>query len=367
MLSTRLVSYITAFLHYAFHWNSVFLCSKIKGGNKEMKEMAKRWGLFSIVLLLSMILMIGCGAQEQGKEKQEGAASNNKTEEVAQNNEKAFPITITDGANRKVTIDKEPKTIVSIQTSNTEIAFALGLGDKIIGVSDYDNYPEEATKIQKVGAQDINTELVLSLLPDVALVTDYHYETHPDVLQKFEEAGIKVIVVGSATSFEDTYSNIEMIGAATGSKKKADAIVADMKDRLQAIKDKAAAVKDKKKVWVEVSPAPDIFTTGKNTFMHEMLESIQATNAAEDQEGWVKMSEEEIVRLNPDVIITTYGYYVENPKAQVLARKGWAEVPAVKNGQVYDVDSDTVTRPGPRLIEGVETLAELIYPEIFKQ
>jgi iron complex transport system substrate-binding protein len=333
-----------------------------------MKEIAKKWGLFSIVLLLSMLLMIGCGAQEQNSQDKEGAASDNKTEEVAQDNEVAFPITITDDANRKVTIDKEPETIVSIQASNTEIAFALGLGDKIIGVSDYDNYPEETLKIQKVGAQDINAELVLSLLPDIALVTDYHYETHPDVLQKFEEAGIDVIVVGSATSFEDTYSNIEMIGEATGSKKEADEIVTDMKDRLQAIEDKAAAVKDKKKkVWVEVSPAPDIFTTGQNTFMHEMLESIQATNAAEDQDGWVKMTEEEIVKLNPDVIITTYGYYVENPKAQVLAREGWAEVPAVKNEQVFDVDSDTVTRPGPRLIEGVETLAEFIYPEIFKQ
>ena len=101
--------------------------------------------------------------------------------------------------------------------------------------------------------------------------------------------------------------------------------------------------------------------------MHEMLESIQATNAAEDQEGWVKLTEEEIVQLNPDVIITTYGYYVDNPKAeQVLAREGWAEVTSCKKGQVFDVDSDTVTSPGPRLIEGVETLAELIYPEIFE-
>ena len=84
---------------------------------------------------------------------------------------------------------------------------------------------------------------------------------------------------------------------------------------MQAIKEKAQAITDKKKVWVEVAPAPDIFTTGKNTFMHEMLESIQAINAAEDQEGWVKLTEEEIVQLNPDVIITTYGYYVEQSKS----------------------------------------------------
>src|SRR5690606_3209996 len=123
-------------------------------------------------------------------------------EEVVNNNESQFPITITDGANREVTIDEEPETIVSIQTSNTEISFALGLGDKIVGVSDYDNYPPEALEKEKVGAQDINAELVLSLLPDLALVTDYHYNTHPDLLKQFEEAGIDVVVVGGATSFE---------------------------------------------------------------------------------------------------------------------------------------------------------------------
>jgi len=330
--------------------------------------MLKKWGLFSSILLLSIGVLVGCGSQEQNSQGEEDTTSNNKTEEVEKANGEQFPVTITDDANREVTIEEEPETIVSIQASNTEIAFALGLGDKIIGVSDYDNYPEEALEIQKVGAQDINAELVLSLLPDIALVTDYHYESHPEILKQFEEAGIDVIVVGGAESFEDTYDKIEMIASATGTTEEADEIITDMKERLQAIKDKATAeIKDKKRVWVEVSPAPDIFTTGQNTFMHEMLESIQAVNVAEDQEGWVKMNEEEIVNLNPDVIITTYGYYVENPSEQVLARQGWAEVPAIKNKKVFDVDNDTVTRPGPRLVEGVETLAELIYPEVFKQ
>lgn len=329
-----------------------------------MKEILKKWGHFGIVLLLTMGIVAGCGSQEQKTEEKVVASQNDQKNDSG----KEFPVTITDDANRKVTIEEEPETIVSIQASNTEIAFALGVGDKLIGRSDYDNYPEEALKIEKVGGQDINAELVLTLLPDIALVTDYHYKTHPDVLKKFEEAGIEVVVVGSATSFEDVYENIEMIGEATGTKTEAEEIVTDMKERLQAIKDKAAdSIKDKKKVWVEVSPAPDIFTTGNNTFMHEMLESIQAVNAAENQDGWVKMTEEEIVKLDPEVIITTYGYYIENPTAEVLNREGWTEVPAVKNGKVFDVDNDTVTRPGPRLIEGVETLAELIYPEIFKQ
>ena len=135
---------------------------------------------------------------------------------------------------------------------------------------------------------------------------------------------------------------------------------------MEIIKEKAKTITEPKKVWIEVSPAPDIFTTGKGTFLNEMLETIHAENVASDQEGWVKFTEEQIVNLMPEVIITTYGYYVDNPAAGVLKREGWQEVPAVLNNKVFDIDNDTVTRPGPRLIDGVETLAELIYPEIFK-
>lgn len=334
-------------------------------------EFLKKWGLLGFVLLLSMAIFVGCGSQvqeqsAQGEENSAEEGTNDDSEVLAEESEELFPVTFTDDASREVTIEAEPQSIVSIQASNTEMVFALGLGDKVIGVSDYCNYPAEVLEIQQVGAQDINVELILTLLPDVALVTDYHYTNYPDILAQFEEAGIKVIVTGSASSFADVYSMIEMIATATGSQVKGEEIITDMKQRLSALSEKAASVTDKKKVWVEVSPAPDIYTTGQGTFMHEMLESIQAINAAEAQDGWVKLTEEEIVKLDPEVIITTYGYYVDNPREEVLNRDGWAEVPAVKNEQVFDVNNDTVTRPGPRLIEGVETLAKFIYPEIFK-
>ncbi|WP_085992669.1 ABC transporter substrate-binding protein [Oceanobacillus senegalensis] len=329
----------------------------------------KKWGLLGLVLFLGIMIITGCGAQEQEQSTPEETEESDKdNQELEKGNGELFPVTFTDAVGREVTIEEEPETIVSIQASTTETLFALGVGDKIIGRSDYDNYPEEALEIQSVGAQDMNVELILTLLPDVAFVTDYHYNNHANILKQYEEAGIEVVVTGSATSFSDAYEGMKMIATATGRQAEAEEIITDMKERHEAIKEKAKEeITDKKRVWVEVSPALDIFTTGKNTFMHEMLESIQAINVAEKEEGWVKFTEEEIVNLEPDVIITTYGFYMDDPENEVTSREGWAEVPAVKNGQVFDVDNDTVTRPGPRLIEGVETLAKLIYPEVFSE
>lgn len=329
-----------------------------------MKGYFQRWGLLSFVLVFMLAILTACGTDKKSNDAVEDVTDAGTTD-VSEEVTGAFPVTITDDAGREVTIESEPETIVSIQASNTEILYALGVGDRMIGVSDYDNYPAEALDVQKVGGQDMDAELILSLLPDIVFATSYHYNTHGDILKQYEEAGITVVVTGSASSFDDAYQTMSMIGKATGTAEKADEIITDMKERRAAIEEKAKAITDKKKVWVEVSPAPDIFTTGQNTFMHEMLESINAVNAAEDQDGWVKLTEEEIVQLNPDVIITTYGYYIDNPAEQVLAREGWAEVTAIKEGQVFDVDSDTVTRPGPRLIQGVETLAKIIYPEVF--
>jgi iron complex transport system substrate-binding protein len=324
----------------------------------------KRKSLFFVIMLaLTMIFTIGCGNVEDKADKTETAKES--TELNDEEKESAFPVTVTDGTGKEVTIESEPQTIVSVIPSNTEITFALGQGDKLIGVDNYSNYPAEAEKIEKIGDQQLNVEKILALQPDLALVTDFQHENNPDILKQFKDAGIEVIVIGSAESFENVYNTISLIGTVTGAKDEADRIVKDMKDRLAEIQEKAKAVTEKKRVWVEVSPAPDIFTTGQNTFLHEMLESINAINTAGEQTGWVKMTEEEIVTLNPDVIITTYGYYIEKPADQVLSRSGWGEVPAIKNEQVFDVNNDTVTRPGPRLIDGVETLAKLIYPEIF--
>ncbi|XQY93723.1 ABC transporter substrate-binding protein [Metabacillus sp. HB246100] len=331
-----------------------------------MTAMMKRWTLTTIIAVL-MVFTAACGTNN---DQPVNDTSNQETDTAEESNQPqsdgTFPVTVVDGTGEEITIEDEPETIISVIPSNTEITYAIGQGEKLIAVDNYSNYPEETAELEKIGDQQLDVEKILALQPDLALVTEYQHENNPDILNQFKENGTDVVVINSAESFDQVYASINLIGKVTGAAEEAQNVVQEMQDRLEVVKEKASRIEEPKRVWVEVSPAPDIFTPGQNTFMHEMLESIHAVNTAGDQTGWVKMTEEEIVTLNPDVIITTYGYYVDNPAEGVLSREGWTEVPAIKNEQVYDVNNDTVTRPGPRLIDGVETLAELIYPDVFK-
>lgn len=295
---------------------------------------------------------------------------------TSQNNEKSgeskkaqdFPVTITDGVGNKVTVEKKPERIVSLIPSNTETAFALGLDKEIVGVSDFDNYPEQVKSKEKIGGQEFNIEKIISLKPEIVLATASNAHNSKDGLKQLEDSGIKVVTINDSASFEDAYKSIEMIGKVTGTKAKAKEIIDGMKAKVAEIKEKADGIsKDSQpKVWIEVSAPPNIYTTGKGTFMGEMLDLLGAKNIAGDKEGWIQFSEEAVVKANPDVEILTYGYYDKDAVDKVYKRKGWEKVAAIKNKRVYSVDSDMVSRPGPRLAEGLEEFAKAIYPDTFK-
>ncbi|MCY8511324.1 ABC transporter substrate-binding protein [Bacillus mojavensis] len=317
-----------------------------------MKKLAGIW----TALLLTAIMISGCGNAADEKDsvaKQKTAAS------------EAFPVTIDDASNEDVTIKKEPEKIVSLMPSNTEIIYALGLGDKVVGVTKNDTYPKEVKQVEKVGDMNVNVEKVISLKPDLVLAHESSMSASADAIKQLKDAGIPVLTVNDAQSFAEVYKSIEMIGEAAGVEKKAGQLVNSMKSDLQEIKEKAKSISkdEEKSVFIEVSPDPDIYTTGKDTFMNEMLNVIHAKNAAADQKGWVQMTDEAIVKLNPDTIVTTDGVKAD----AVEKRDGWSGINAVKHHRVYDVDPDLVTRSGPRLIEGVEELAESIYPDTFKE
>jgi len=320
--------------------------------------MKKKWQLW-LTALLAAILLTACG-QNETKPSDNTTENQEAQEEVSQ-----YPMTITDVTGNEITLEEAPKAIVSMIPSNTEILYALGLGEEVVGVSDYDNYPEEAASKEKIGGLEFNVEKIISLNPDLVLAHQSAIGTWDAGLQQLRDAGIQVYTVTNAETFEATYETIEEIGNATGKTEEATKIIEDMKMKVKEVQDKVDNVETKKKVLVEVSPEPEIYTPAGNTIMNEMLDMINAENLVADLEGWIKIDPEEIVKRNPDVIITTYGYYTPDAANLVLNRNGFSDVTAIKNNAVYDVDADLTSRMGPRLADGLEVLAKAIYPEAF--
>jgi iron complex transport system substrate-binding protein len=318
----------------------------------------KFYALFAL-LVLSLGILAGCGSTTENTEE------NQNTEGQTEQTEKAaFPVTIKDALDNEVVIEEEPASIISLIPSNTEIIYELGLGDKVVGLTTNDTYPEETAEVEKVGDFNVDIEKVIALNPDLVLAHESSAASSEAGFQQMRDAGIKVFIVNDAVNFEDVYDTIGIIGQLTGTTEEAEALTADMKAKIEEIKEKAATVTEKKKVYIEISPAPDIYSVGKNTFMDVMLQTINAENATGDLEGWPSIDQESILERNPDVIIATYNY-IEDPVGQLMAREGWADVSAIKNKQVVDVNPDLVNRPGPRVVEGVEELAKAVYPEVF--
>lgn len=326
--------------------------------------MNKKNILSLLLISLLALFIIGCNTNE--------AVDSNKdkeTEQTTENSESNFPLEVTDNTGNKITIEEEPTEIISVMPSNTEILFELGLGDKVIAVTENDAYPEEVLDLDTVGDFEINVEKIISLDPDLVLAHESSVASSFDAYEQIQDAGINVYFVLDATSIEETYDSITEIGQITGANQAAEEVIADMKAGFAEIEAIVNNIEEdeKKTVLFEISPEPEIFTGGKGTFFDELIEVIGAENVAGDLDGWPQIDPESIIDLNPDVILTVYGEYVEDAIEQVLNRDGFSEVTAVKEKAVYDVDEDMVSRPGPRLVDGAREIGQAVYPEHFKE
>ncbi len=308
----------------------------------------------SIILILVFMTAILTGCKNT-------QAPSEKTEEKGD-----YSVTVIDGLKQEVKFTKKPMKIISVLPSSTEIIYALGEGDRIIGVSDFDNYPNEVTSKEKFGSMELNIEKIIAAKPDMLILSVYHAKTYATNLQQLHDVGIQVLTVEDATTFEGTYQAIKQMGEVLATEPQAEEIIAKMKKDVDDVRSsvKALNVTEKKEVWVEISPSPEIYTAGKGTFVDEMLTMLNADNVAKDIDGWSKMSEEQVVAANPDIIITTYGSYQTDATKQVLSRSGWSQINAIQNQMVFDLPNDPLSRPGPRIVEGLKDLFEAIYGEV---
>lgn len=319
-------------------------------------------------LLFVFTLLAGCGGGATSSSSalqpssQSVAAASSQAEESSAAPAAEGSVIVTDMMDREVTVPQPVEKIVALTAADCEILYAIGAGDAVVGRGEYCNWPEEVLEVPTVqSGSETNVEEILSLAPQVVFTSSMDQATGP--IQQLEEAGIAVLV-SEGTSIEGTYKSIEIVGQATGHEEEAAKVVADMKAGFEEIAAKVPAEGEKPKVYFEVSPLEyGLWTTGANTFMDEIATLLGMENIFADVEGWVEISEEQVLERDPDYIITVAMYFGEGPtpEEEIVGRAGWQDVAAVKNGKVFQADQDTLARPGPRLVEGAEALYNYVY------
>lgn len=310
----------------------------------------RRAPLGAILLLLAALAAFATGCATPAAEPVEPAAEASAST--------SYPLTITDDASRTVTIEAEPQRIVSLAPANTEMLFAVGAGDRVVGVTSYDDYPAEVADIAKVGDfAGPNIEAVAGADPDLILATT---GVQADVITQLEELGATVIAI-DPQSLDGVYEDISEVAAAVNEVAAGEDVVAQMKLEADEI---AAAVAgtDTVSAFIEIAQNP-LFTAGSGTLLDELVTLAGGENVVKES-GWVPYSPEQVVKSDPTVYLATKGS-MSDP-AELEKRPGFADLSAVKNGRVYVLDDNLVSRPGPRLILGLRQIAEAIHPEAFE-
>jgi iron complex transport system substrate-binding protein len=271
-------------------------------------------------------------------------------------------------AGREVTIAAAPERLISLAPSATEIVFALGLGPKLLAADNFSDYPAEAKGLPKVGGLNAayNIEQIVALKPDLIFAAGI---TPPETIKKLEDLKLAVVVLGAEkTSFDSVFADIVLAGQAAGQAEQAAQVTAAMKQKLETLKAKLAAATEKPLVYWELDatdPAKP-YSVGAGNFVSDMIALAGGVNVFEKTDSpYPQISAEQVVAANPDVIILSdaaYGITVES----VMQRPGWQAITAVKQQRVEPIDDNLVSRPGPRIVEGLEAAAKIIHPELFK-
>jgi iron complex transport system substrate-binding protein len=268
------------------------------------------------------------------------------------------PIQVTDDLGKALTLNAAPQKIISLAPSVTEILFAIGAGSRVVGVQDFSTYPPEAASLPKVGGFPLNYELIASLQPDLCIGADI---TSADDIAKLEGLGVKVMVV-NRTDLEGIFTNVELVGKAVGAEKAANELAASLRAELKALQERLKSATTRPRVFVELDET--LYTVAPGSFIHPLIEMAGGANIAADSTNpYPQFSAEQVIAKDPEVILLTDAAYGVTAD-QVKARPGWDAITAVKNGAVYPMDGDIISRPGPRILDGLKALAALIHPEL---
>lgn len=264
-------------------------------------------------------------------------------------------IEITDARGDKIYFDSPPERIISFMASNTEILFYLDQGDRVVGVDEYSNYPSEVKNLPKVGnAYQVNYEKIVNLSADVVVIS----KNNMNMIEPLEGYGQKVVVTGTST-LEDIYDDMKMMGEMCGIPDKAEDMADDLKNDMEENTSLTEDIpySERPDVLYVTSTYQGIWASGNDTFQNTLLSNAGMDNIAADKSGWVTISEEKIIDEDPEVIVAVNS--TSQAVLELSEKESWSQVSAVMNDEIYFVDDDIVSRPGPRVIKAQRRLVNI--------
>jgi len=275
-----------------------------------------------------------------------------------------FPIDIPNGQGGMLRLNKSPERIISLSPAMTEIIFALGADKNLVAADDFSDYPAQAMKLPKVGnAYNVDLEQIVNYNPDLVLLSFARF------VQNIEDLGIPVLFQPPPKDLTGVLEIIRLTGDWTGNPHIASELIKDMEERIKATLSEIDSVPNRPIVFYELDPL--LFTAGPSSFVGNLLTLLKAENLVKESEGaFPQLSAEIIISRNPDIIILgdSSEFTPQKETAEIVRnRPGWSSISAVKKGRIYTIDPSLVSRPGPRIVDGLEKLASLIYPSKFSQ
>jgi len=323
---------------------------------KRLRRVYARWlGAMAVVVALAAV---GCSSGTESPVANDTAPAN----AVGQ----AAAVVVMDDLGREVRFERLPRRIVSLVPSSTEIVYALGAGDLLVGVTEYCDYPPEATRLPRVGGFSANTvsiETIIGMEPDVVLATG---KLHQLLIAELERLNIPVVAL-EPQWYDDVCENILLLGRVTGQNDRASEIAAAMRAKADEVRKQAATIPQDQRVTVFYQVWQDPLMAATNhSFIGEMIEMAGGRNIFADlEQRSPQVSEEAVLARDPQVILAPSVADREEIVQRMRQRSGWDRIAALRNDRVHLVPNDMVSRPAPRLIEGLQAIAHAIYPEYF--
>lgn len=269
-------------------------------------------------------------------------------------------ILLVDDYGRTIKLDSIPERIVSTAPTPTEMLFAVGAGDLVVGVDTYSDYPAEVANITKVGDYTLSTEVIISLQPDLIISSDL---VPISQLELLEDQGIPFVILATRT-LDDVLKDLRLVGILTGHVDEANELVDELEERIEAVTSKTQAVDlVKPRAYLEYYP---YWTYGPGSFGDDLIALAGGINIAENTSSeYPMLTSEFVIAQDPEIIVYTVGYMTTTTADEISSRPGWDVITAVSEGDIHSMDDNLLSRYGPRIVDGLEDMAALLHPDLF--